>query len=67
MTDKAILERLKKLEETVKTENKARDETFAEIYKDIATLKVKIVENLKRIEALEEEIQSLKGNKKRKG
>jgi len=67
--NKTILERLKKLEETVKAENEAKDKTFVEIYKDIAALRVKIVNNLKRIEALEEEIRILKEEckKKRKG
>ncbi len=64
--NKTILERLKKLEETVKTENEARDTTFVEIYKDIAALRVKIVNNLKRIEALEEEIRILKEECKKK-
>jgi len=64
--NKTILERLKKLEETVKTENEAKDKTFVEIYKDIAALRVKIVNNLKRIEALEEEIRILKEECKKK-
>ncbi len=64
--NKTILERLKKLEETVKTENETKDKTFVEIYKDIAALRVKIVNNLKRIEALEEEIRILKEECKKK-
>jgi len=64
--NKTILERLKKLEETVKAENEAKDKTFVEIYKDIAALRVKIVNNLKRIEALEEEIRILKEECKKK-
>ena len=64
--NKTILERLKKLEETVKAENEAKDKTFVEIYKDIAALRVKIVNNLKRIEALEEEIRILKEERKKK-
>ena len=64
--NKTILERLKKLEETVKAENEAKDKTFVEIYKDIAALRVKIVNNLKRIEALEEEIRILKEKCKKK-